>query len=97
MNIIKSGKTPDGHNLVIEEWKYPESTSMDCYLVVAHTPSKMSFEGSFTPKIGRTWRWEFKVSSLEEAEEIYAKLEEGAAPSSFSYLYDGNPKFINAM
>ena len=78
MEVIKTGKLPDGAAIKIEDWSmnYPEIYASES-VVAAYPTSKYTLPGAFSPKAGETFRAEFDFDSAEQAEEAFNLLANG--------------------
>lgn len=93
MEIIARGKTPDGYNIVIQDWEYPEYSPLTRYTTTAYTPSKKHDPTPFAPTVGETYCWMFKAKNLDHAKNMFEQMENGTPPSEFKDLYTGEPKY----
>lgn len=78
MKVIKTGKLPDGVEIMIEDWSmnYPGIYASES-VVAAYPISKYTLPGAFSPKAGETFRAEFDFDSAKQAEEAFNSLVNG--------------------
>lgn len=77
MKIIDTGRTPDGIELVLEDWSKDYPTIQKKYCVAAFPIAKQSMEGYFMPQRGKTFRCAFEFEDLFEANKAFYKLDKG--------------------
>ena len=78
MDVVKTGKLPDGAFSYIEDWSmnYPGLYTSKS-VVAAYPISKYTLPGYFAPKAGETFRAQFDFDSAEQAEEAFDSLVNG--------------------
>ena len=66
MKVLKKGAMSDGTKIQIEEWSEDYSFMPYGRTIGVYAKSKMSHEGSFTPKGNEIYRFEFDFNSNKE-------------------------------
>lgn len=77
MKVLKKGAMSDGTKIQIEEWSEDYSFMPYGRTIGVYAKSKMSHEGSFTPKGNEIYRFEFDFNSNKEAEQVFNSLLNG--------------------
>lgn len=90
MKIIKKSKMQDGTTIQIEDWSETYPSLMNPFTIGSYPIAKESIDGSFSPKRGERFRLEMDFSTMEEAKEIFMRLESGML-----HLKDLKDKFTN--
>ena len=78
MEVVKTGKLPDGALIYIEDWSmnYPGLYTSKS-VVAAYPISKYTLPGYFAPKAGEIFRAQFDFDSAEQAVEAFDSLVNG--------------------
>lgn len=75
--IIKKNIMPDGTAIQIEDWSKIYSCFIEDSTLAAYPISKWNCKGSFSPKIGKTFRAEFEFNNAKECREAFDSLVSG--------------------
>ena len=77
MKVLKTGTMPDGTHIQIEEWNENYNFMPYGSTLASYPKSKVSHEGSFSPKGNEIYRFEFDFNSNNEAEIAFNDLLNG--------------------
>ncbi|APT48380.1 hypothetical protein [Bacillus safensis] len=77
MEILIKGVTHSGDRMQIENWNSTYNSFNYGTTLVVYTKSKVSLEGSYSPKFGRTFRLHLEFKSKEDASQAFEDLKSG--------------------
>ena len=77
MLIVDKGRTPDGIDIVQEDWSKDYPSIKYKHVVTAYPIAKASLGGYFMPEKGKRFRCAFEFETLEEAAKVYLRLLNG--------------------
>lgn len=77
MKILDKGKMINNTVIQIEDWSEDYKFMPYGSIIAAYPISKHSLDGQFSPKRGRSFRFQIDFNSYEEAKEVFNKLVTG--------------------
>lgn len=77
MQILEKGITPNNINIQIEDWSKDYSFMPYGATIGTYPISKQSLQGSFSPKLGRSFRFQLVFKNHEQVQQAYKQLLSG--------------------
>lgn len=98
MEIMQKGKLPNGTNIQIEDWSKDYSFKSYGSTIAAYPISNHSLDGQFSPKKGRSFRFQLDFKNYEEAQEAFKKLVSGERTlKDYSSNFRGNEEEFDCI
>lgn len=96
MKIIKKGTTPGGTPIQIEDWHMSYSFMAEASTLAAYPLSNKTKEGTYAPKAGEKYRFQFNFEDAEECQKAFTALEQGASLSEYADKMQ-NPIYVDCL
>ena len=78
MKVLQTGIMPNGTQIQIEEWNENYSFMPYGSTIASYPKSKVSHEGTYSPKGNQVYRFDFDFKSNEETKEAFTSLVNGS-------------------
>jgi len=78
MKVLQTGIMPNGTHIQIEEWNENYSFMSYGSTLASYPKSKVSHEGTYSPKRNQVYRFDFDFKSNEETKESFNNLVNGS-------------------
>lgn len=77
MKILKKNTLEDGSTMQLEDWSEDYSFMPYGRTIAIYQKSKASIDGQFSPKLNKSYRFQFDFNNKEDAEKAYNELLSG--------------------
>ena len=97
MKVLQTGIMTDGTKIQIEEWKENYSFMSYASTIASYPKSKVSHEGSYSPKGNKEYRFSFNFESEEQTKEMFNSLLSGNKQLKDLVQYMHNSKYADCL